>query len=59
MLRSIVSASGTQWFAIAAMVLFVIAFVLIVLSAILRSKKDIDRQSHLPLEDSNDEVTRE
>ncbi|RAL23111.1 hypothetical protein DL240_09520 [Lujinxingia litoralis] len=51
MRREIMEAAGLEAFAEVGLILFVIAFVLIVLRAAFAKKEEINHVQHLPLED--------
>lgn len=50
-LTDVMSHMGVSWWQQIALVIFVIAFALIVAHVLLRSRKDIDRWSRLPIDD--------
>ncbi len=58
MLRGVVELMEAEWYAVVALVLFVLAFVAILLNALLRRRSEVDRQARLPLDDDTPQANR-
>jgi hypothetical protein len=55
MIQRVVENSGLEWFAVVGLILFLIAFILVVIRVVLMDSDEANRRANMPLDDEMDQ----
>jgi hypothetical protein len=59
MIQRVVESSGLEWFAIVGLILFFVAFILVLIRVMLMDSDEANRRANIPLDDEMDQASGE